>query len=73
MSSQTDPSSDKEEETNDHGDQLEKIRKKLKTSHPNKQTFVPKSHLNVEGDDDDNDLKEYYLHKDKDLEKQQQM
>lgn len=62
------PSSDKEEQDSvDVEEQLENIRKKLKTSHKK-----PKLPAPATTKDDDEDL-EYYLHKDRDLERKKKM
>lgn len=71
MSSKTDEQSDKEEDINTHEEQLENIRKKLKTNHPNKQN-VSKLRPQIDRDGDD-EFEEYYLHKDRDLEKKKKM
>ncbi|XP_018579976.1 peptidyl-prolyl cis-trans isomerase CWC27 homolog [Anoplophora glabripennis] len=70
LSSQTEiPSSDKEdEETENPEEQLENIRKKLKTTHKKHNV----SSVPVSSKDDDEDL-EYYLHKDRDLERKKKM
>lgn len=70
LSSKTDEHSDKEETTNPE-EQLENIRKKLKTSQQ-KKTNAPKPPTKIDGDADE-EFEEYYLFKDRDLEKKKKM
>ncbi|KAJ8927012.1 hypothetical protein NQ314_020575 [Rhamnusium bicolor] len=72
LSSKTDILSDKEENENsvDPEEQLENIRKKLKTSQKKTKPCIPVPALDTK--DDDEDL-EYYLHKDRDLERKRKM
>ncbi|KAG5874027.1 hypothetical protein JTB14_032003 [Gonioctena quinquepunctata] len=73
LSSKTEISDEEKEEDIDPEEQLESIRKKLKTSHNTKsknKSVAPKSSTN---DDEDDDFKEYYSNNDRDLEKEKRM
>ncbi|KAJ8960135.1 hypothetical protein NQ318_003854 [Aromia moschata] len=52
----------------DPEEQLENIRKKLKTDHKKSKTVTPVSQAK-----DDDDLEDYYLHKDRDIERKKKM
>lgn len=72
MSSKTDEHSEKkEEESIKPEEELENIRKKLKTNHQKKPKAPKEPRKIVE--DVDNEIEEYYLHKDRDIERKKKM
>ncbi|KAJ8925424.1 hypothetical protein NQ315_009256 [Exocentrus adspersus] len=73
LSSQSElPTSDKSQDEVDPEEQLENIKKKLKTSHKKPKPAPPPTAKDEAKDDSDEDL-EYYLHKDRDLENKKKM
>lgn len=70
LSAKTDEHSDKEEAINPE-EQLENIRKKLKTNNQ-KKTSIPKPSTKI-NEDSDNEFEEYYLFKDRDLDRKKKM
>lgn len=72
LSSKTDETEnkDEDEEIVNSEEQLQNIRKKLKTNHQKKNSI---SKLPQKNNDDEDEFAEYYLHKDRDLERQKKM